>query len=48
VLREQYSEIARVSSRGYLDRMLVGLDNWVTAGTAGHLSWGILHFRKPE
>ncbi|MBB4286954.1 methyltransferase domain-containing protein [Roseospira goensis] len=48
VLREQYNEVARLSSRGYLDRMLVGLDNWVKAGTAGHLVWGILHFRKPE
>jgi len=48
VLRERYNEVAKVCSRGYLDRMLVGLDNWVTAGEAGHLAWGILQFRKPE
>jgi len=48
VLRERYNELAKVCSRGYLDRMLVGLDNWVKAGDAGHLAWGILHFRKPE
>ncbi|WP_299440565.1 methyltransferase domain-containing protein [uncultured Rhodospira sp.] len=48
VLRERYNELAKVCSRGYLDRMLVGLDNWVKAGEAGHLAWGILHFRKPE
>lgn len=35
-------------SRAYMDRMLVGLDNWVRAGRAGYLAWGILHFRKPE
>lgn len=34
-------------SKDYMDRMLVGLQNWVTAGDAGHLAWGILHFRKP-
>jgi sarcosine/dimethylglycine N-methyltransferase len=48
VLRERYNELTKVCSRGYLDRMLVGLDNWVKAGEAGHLAWGILHFRKPE
>jgi len=48
VLRENYGDLAKVCSRGYLDRMLVGLDNWVKAGEAGHLAWGILHFRKPE
>ncbi|EKV29238.1 Glycine N-methyltransferase [Caenispirillum salinarum AK4] len=48
VLREEYNQVAKVCSRGYMDRMLVGLDNWVKAGSAGHLAWGILHFRKPE
>jgi sarcosine/dimethylglycine N-methyltransferase len=33
--------------RAYMDRMLVGLDNWVKAGNAGHLAWGILVFGKP-
>lgn len=46
-LRERYNEVAKVCSRGYLDRMLVGLDNWVEAGDAGYLAWGILHLRKP-
>ena len=48
VLRERYNELTKVCSRGYLDRMLIGLDNWVKAGEAGHLAWGILHFRKPD
>lgn len=31
----------------YVERMLVGLTHWIEAEKAGHLSWGILHFRKP-
>lgn len=34
-------------SKGYIERMLTGLSNWVTAGERGCLAWGILHFRKP-
>lgn len=34
-------------SEDYIDRMLTGLDNWVTAGEKGCLAWGFLHFRKP-
>lgn len=34
-------------SDGYIERMLAGLSNWVTAGERGCLTWGILHFRKP-
>lgn len=30
----------------YLERMKVGLGNWIDAGKAGRLRWGILHFRK--
>jgi sarcosine/dimethylglycine N-methyltransferase len=30
----------------YVDRMLLGLKNWVDAGSTGHIAWGILHFRK--
>jgi sarcosine/dimethylglycine N-methyltransferase len=32
----------------YLDKMALGLKNWVKAADAGHLAWGIQHFRKPE
>ena len=35
------------SSAEYLDKMAVGLENWVKAADAGHLSWGIQTFRKP-
>ena len=34
-------------STEYLDKMAVGLENWVKAADAGHLAWGIQHFRKP-
>ncbi|MFC6487481.1 methyltransferase domain-containing protein [Nitratireductor sp. GCM10026969] len=35
-----------VSTR-YLDKMAVGLANWVKAADDGHLAWGIQLFRKP-
>ncbi|MGP9819545.1 glycine/sarcosine N-methyltransferase [Salinarimonas sp. NSM] len=45
-LRARYDEIVAVSSAAFVDRMLVGLDNWVKAADSGWLSWGVLHFRK--
>jgi sarcosine/dimethylglycine N-methyltransferase len=36
------------ASAEYLDKMAVGLENWVKAADAGHLAWGIQLFRKPE
>lgn len=45
-LRARYEALAATCSRAYLDRMLLGLDNWVKAGQSGYLTWGILHFRK--
>lgn len=30
----------------YVTRMLEGLRHWVNAADRGHLTWGILHFRK--
>ncbi|WP_159593000.1 methyltransferase domain-containing protein [Chelativorans xinjiangense] len=35
------------ASAAYLDKMAVGLENWVKAADDGHLSWGIQLFRKP-
>lgn len=45
-VRNNYEELAQVSSKEYLDRMLVGLNNWVKAADSGYLAWGILRFRK--
>jgi sarcosine/dimethylglycine N-methyltransferase len=35
------------ASPEYLDKMAVGLENWVKAADQGHLAWGIQLFRKP-
>jgi cyclopropane fatty-acyl-phospholipid synthase-like methyltransferase len=45
-LVEHYAELNQDVSREYLDRMLVGLQHWVSGGEKGYLRWGILHFRK--
>lgn len=36
------------ASVDYLDRMIVGLENWVAAADAGKMAWGIQLFRKPR
>jgi SAM-dependent methyltransferase len=46
-LRRNYHKLLENISRDYMDRMLIGLDNWVKAADAGHLAWGIQRFRKP-
>ena len=45
-LKSRYDEMIKKSSQAYVDRMLVGLANWVDAADKGYLAWGILHFRK--
>ena len=45
-LQARYDEIVGIVSKDYVDRMLVGLQNWVDAADKGYLNWGILHFRK--
>ncbi|HZD88656.1 MAG TPA: methyltransferase domain-containing protein [Pseudolabrys sp.] len=45
-LQSRYDEMVKVASKEYVDRMLVGLQNWVDAADKGYLNWGILHFRK--
>lgn len=47
VLQTEYDAMAARSSSDYLDRMIVGLGNWVDAADKGYLAWGILVFRKP-
>ncbi|MEM1023643.1 MAG: methyltransferase domain-containing protein [Myxococcota bacterium] len=39
--------LRKVCSETYLESMKKGLQHWVDAGKAGHLAWGIIHFRKP-
>jgi sarcosine/dimethylglycine N-methyltransferase len=42
----QHHTLIRVCSEEYLANMKVGLQHWVDAGMAGHLTWGILQFQK--
>jgi sarcosine/dimethylglycine N-methyltransferase len=46
-LERRRAELRRVVSPVYMERMIEGLDHWVTAGRKGYLSWAILHFQKP-
>ena len=45
-LQQRYPELVKTISADYMDRMLLGLDNWVNAADKGYLAWGILHFQK--
>lgn len=46
-LQARYRALSGMVSTQYMDRMLVGLQNWVSAADQGYLAWGILHFQKP-
>lgn len=45
-LQARRGEMIALASSDYVERMLVGLQHWVDAADAGHLDWGIMHFRK--
>ena len=45
--RQAQENTFRAVADEYLDKMAVGLENWVKAADAGHLAWGIQTFRKP-
>lgn len=47
-LSKRRTALAGKISDQYMDRMIQGLGHWIDAGGKGYLSWGILHFRKPE
>jgi sarcosine/dimethylglycine N-methyltransferase len=42
----QHHTLIRVCTEEYLASMKVGLQYWIDAGMAGHLTWGILHFQR--
>ena len=42
----QHHTLIRVCSEEYLANMKMGLQHWIDAGMAGHLTWGILQFQK--
>ena len=45
-LEQREPEISGTVSPEYITRMKKGLQHWVDGGNAGHLAWGIFHFRK--
>jgi sarcosine/dimethylglycine N-methyltransferase len=45
-LEHQRERLGGRISEDYIARMSAGLGHWIDAGRAGHLNWGILHFRK--
>jgi sarcosine/dimethylglycine N-methyltransferase len=47
-LQTQVDRLQGKVSHEYIERMIKGLGHWIEAGSAGYLSWGILHFRKPD
>lgn len=44
--RKNYAVVSQFSSPDYLDRMLTGLEHWISGGKKGYLAWGILHLQK--
>lgn len=47
-LLSRREELTGQVSEDYVQRMLAGLQHWVDAGKAGHLAWGIMHYRGPR
>lgn len=47
-LEARREEIEGLASKQYVERMLAGLERWVSAGRSGYLTWGILVLRKPD
>jgi sarcosine/dimethylglycine N-methyltransferase len=47
-LERNYESISKVSSKDYLNRMIVGLKNWIDAANTGYLAWGVIRLSKPE
>ena len=45
-LESRYDELVKSISHEYMDKMLAGLQNWVTAADKGYLAWGVLYFVK--
>lgn len=47
-LQARYEELVNTISHQYMDKMILGLENWVDAADKGYLAWGICHFRKRD
>ena len=47
-LERNYESMSKISSKDYIDSMIVGLQNWIDAANTGYLAWGIIRLSKPE
>lgn len=47
-LQARRADLADEISSDYVDRMIAGLGHWVDGAAEGWLTWGVLHFRKPD
>jgi sarcosine/dimethylglycine N-methyltransferase len=47
-LAKRRESLASKVTSEYMDRMIQGLGYWIDAGDKSYLSWGILHFQKPD
>lgn len=45
-LLARYDALSQDISTDYMDKMLQGLENWVSAADKGYLAWGIMHFSR--
>ena len=45
-IEANYSNLIRVCSEDYIQKMKLGLQHWIDGGQSGNLTWGILHFQK--
>lgn len=45
-LQNRRSELETKISKSYMEKMMAGLQRWIEGGEAGHLVWGIFHFRR--
>lgn len=45
-LKSRAPNLTKEISEEYIEKMLVGLDDWVKAADTGYLAWGVLYFKK--
>lgn len=46
-LERNFASMCTISSRDYIERMMVGLQHWIDAAKADHLAWGTIKLTKP-
>ena len=46
-LERNFESMCTISSRDYIERMMVGLQHWIDAAKSDHLAWGTIKLTKP-